>query len=185
MSTMIVIACPMCLQKIRAPEGVIGRQIKCPQCKNGFTAADPKDIAADVPAVQTRLNEVPAVDPSGWDGSATVSPFETPPPRPRGTFLDYLIFRRMVTPIIIVGMFYLGAAVILLIGLVYGILGLLGMFARRETALLGLLSLLVAFFSTIVGLVMWRVFCEVLISVFRILDNVREINLQLKTKDPI
>jgi hypothetical protein len=33
--------------------------------------------------------------------------------------------------------------------------------------------------------VLWRVACEVLISLFRILDNVREINLQLKTKGPI
>lgn len=181
MATMIVIACPMCMQKIRAPESVIGRQVRCPQCKNSFNAADPNAISDDAPAIQPRLAESP-LESAGWEngsGEATTVP-------PAGNaFADYLLFRRMVTPGIITGLFYLGAAVILLVGLVYGILAILAMIASRQAALFGLLSLLIAMFATVVSLVMWRVFCEVLISLFRILDNVREINLQLKTKGPL
>jgi hypothetical protein len=181
MATMIVIACPICMQKIRAPETVIGRQIKCPQCKNMFNAADPNALPADARAVQGRLAEAPALEAEDWDGSeaaATAAPAGN-------ALVDYLVFRRLVTPAIITGLFYVGAAVILLVGLVYGILGILAMAAVKGSAAVGLLSLLIAFFATIASLVLWRVACEVLISLFRILDNVREINLQLKTKGPI
>jgi Domain of unknown function (DUF4282) len=181
-STMIVIACPICMQKIRAPETVIGRQVKCPQCKNSFLAADPNSIVADVPEGPARME---GVDPSDWEAAIPTAQPELTSGRSGGSFVDYLVFRRMVTPVIIVIMFYLGAALILLAGLVYGIISLIALLGSRGTALMGLLGLLVAALSTIVGLVMWRVFCEVLISVFRILDNVREINLQMNTKDPI
>jgi Domain of unknown function (DUF4282) len=182
-TTMIVIACPICMQKIRAPEAVIGRQVKCPQCKNSFLAADPNSIIADVPEMPSRMTE--GIDTSDWEAAIPTAQPETSSVRSGGSFLDYLVFRRMVTPAIIVVMFYLGAALILAAGLVYGIISLIALFGSRSTALMGLLSLFVAALSTIVGLVMWRVCCEVLISLFRILDNVREINLQLKTKDPI
>lgn len=177
-STMIVIACPICMQKIRAPEAVVGRQVKCPQCKNSFLAADPNSIIADVP-------EVPGVDPTDWEATIPRDEPETAGSRSSGSLVDYLVFRRMVTPAIITVVFYLGAGLILLSGLVYGIISLIALFGSRGTALVGLLGLLVAALSTIICVVMWRVFCEVLISIFRILDNVREINLQLKTKDPI
>lgn len=184
MATMIVIACPMCMQKIRAPETVIGRQIRCPQCKNSFNAADPNAVPTDAPGVQSRLTEAPSAESPNWDNGEPEVPV-VPRAASGSAFVDYLLFHRMVTPRIITGLFYLGAAVILLIGLVYGILGILAIVASKQTAMIGLLSLLIAVFTTIVSLVMWRIFCEVLISLFRILDNVREINLQLKTKGPI
>lgn len=182
MATMIVIACPICMQKIRAPETVIGRQIKCPQCKNMFNAADPNALPADARAVQARLADAPALESDAWDGSEAAPVVS---PAGGGAIVDYLVFRRLVTPAIITGLFYVGAAVILLVGLVYGILGILAMAAVKGGAAVGLLSLLIAFFATIASLVLWRVACEVLISLFRILDNVREINLQLKTRGPV
>jgi hypothetical protein len=184
MATMIVIACPICMQKIRAPESVIGRQIRCPQCKNAFNAADPNAIPAEPSPVQSRLAESPPIEEENWADEALAAP-EAKKPARGNSIVDYLVFRGLVTPVIITGLFYLGAAVILLVGLVYGILAIAGMVAVHGAALLGLLSLLIAFFATIAGLILWRVVCEVLVALFRILENVKEINLQLKAKGPI
>ncbi len=184
MATMIVIACPICMQKIRAPESVIGRQIRCPQCKNAFNAADPNAVPVEPSPVQSRLSESPPIEDGHWVEEPVAVQEVKKPPR-SNSFFDYLVFRGLVTPVIITGLFYLGAAVILLVGTVYGILAIAGMIAVHGAALLGLLSLLIAFFATVAGLILWRVACEVLVALFRILENVKEINSQLKAKGPI
>jgi hypothetical protein len=174
MST-LVIACPVCLQKIRAPGSVIGRQIRCPQCKNGFTVADP---SAPPPAAEAGQSEAvmgaepPAADPLGLDGAEF-----SVPRRSGGSFMDYLVFRRMVTPVILTGLFYFVAVVIVLLGLIYAVVAIAGMFAvGRGSVLIGLLSLLLDFVGTIIALVWWRVVCEMIITLFRMLEQLRDIN---------
>ncbi|HEV3145186.1 MAG TPA: DUF4282 domain-containing protein [Gemmataceae bacterium] len=197
----LVIACPTCQQKIRAPESVIGRQIKCPQCKTPFVAQDSSSVgvAAGSPAATVReqlppQQEFPAVPPAtqAWPGNGEEAPEETEPSArekaPRGSFVDYLLFRRMITPWIIIVVFYLGVAGILIYGLVMFVLDLGLMVAAARSGGGGLavaLTLLYAlgvFLATLVSLVMWRVYCEVIATFFRILDNVREINEQLKER---
>src|SRR5437660_9929719 len=99
----VVIACPICTQKVRAPDSVLGRQIKCPQCKNPFIALDPNAIPA-APAFDAGFPEKPGTPVLG-DEDAEIS--EDVPRRP-SAFVDYLLFRRMVTPVIITVLFYLG-----------------------------------------------------------------------------
>jgi hypothetical protein len=176
MPSTLVIACPTCMQKLRAPEGVIGREITCPQCKNAFTAEDPNAATGEVPKAP-RQDSV-SDDPSTW-GSIPAKPGRTPR---KGSFGDYLVFRRMVTPVIIVAVFYFGVVLIVLGGVVNACVGIFGGFGGRGSVVYGLAMMAIAFFSTIFSLVMWRVFCEVLIAMFRILDNVREINEQMKSK---
>jgi hypothetical protein len=175
MAATIVIACPTCMQKLRVPQSLIGREINCPQCKNAFTVTDPNALTSDVPTISGQ--QAPsAQDPTIW---SSLPPSARPEAR-GGSFVDYLLFRRMVTPVIMTLVFYAGAMLILLTGFVYA--GMMIVVAVRASVLSGLLMVAASFFGTIFSLVMWRIYCEVLIALFRILDNVREINEQLKSK---
>jgi len=174
----LVIACPICLQKIRAPGNVLGRQIKCPQCKNGFTAVDPGAVVVETPAVPRMPSDPePAADPLGLDAN---DEFAAAPVRASGgsSFLDYLTFRRMITPVVITGLFYFGAAMIVLSGLVFAVTTLVGAFAVKGNAPMALLTILIDFVMTGISLVMWRVLCEVILVLFRILDQLRELSMR-------
>jgi hypothetical protein len=70
---------------------------------------------------------------------------------------DFLAFRKMLTPVIIQVVFWLG-----LIGVaVWG-------WQSADGGILGVLMI-------VVGAVMWRVYCEILIVIFRILDVLTDI----------
>ena len=137
----LVIACPICLQKIRAPAAVVGKQIRCPQCKNGFTAADPSAVA-NQPAVPNLPrprepvpeDEEPGADPLGLeaDVDAVAEPAGPSP------FVEFLLLRRMITPVILVALFWFGVAVILLAGLVAFIVAVIGLATRTTPVLPGL-----------------------------------------------
>ncbi|MFL5341405.1 MAG: DUF4282 domain-containing protein [Gemmataceae bacterium] len=171
----VVIACPICTQKVRAPDSVLGRQIKCPQCKNPFIALDPNAIPP-APAFDAGFPDKTGT-PVLTDEDAEIS--EDIPRRPSAV-TDYLLFRRMVTPVIITVLFYLGVLLLLLGGLVLFVSGVLQ--AVHGYTLIGIATILGSIVGGIVELILWRIFCEVLITLFRILDNVREINEQMKSK---
>src|SRR5262245_32305826 len=104
----LVIACPICLQKIRAPANVVGRQIRCPQCKNGFTAADPAAVGGTsvLPSAprprEPEANEEPAADPLGLesdDNGGKGAPASN-------AVIDFLLLRRLITPAILVALFW-------------------------------------------------------------------------------
>src|SRR5438477_2243541 len=100
----LVIACPICLQKIRAPAAVVGKQIRCPQCKNGFTAADPNAVASEpvvvnLPRPRERVpDEEPAVDPLGLEADEDVAGEPAGP----SALVEFLLLRRLITPVILV-----------------------------------------------------------------------------------
>jgi hypothetical protein len=198
----LVIACPICQQKIRAPETVIGRQIKCPQCKTPFIAQDTSSLAAGVvspggtvreqiPPSQQQIAPAAPAGTQAWPsgraeelGEAEAEPRERAAPS-RGSFMDYLLFRRMVTPWIIIVVFYLGVVGILIGGIVQFVMAILLMVeSRGRSAGVGIAVLYIVgtLFGTIFALIFWRVYCEVIATFFRILDNVREINEQLRER---
>ena len=199
----LVIACPTCQQKIRAPESVIGRQIKCPQCKTPFVAQDTSSIGStsvspggtvreqlpppqqDFQAAPSGAQAWPADREQDTDDDAA-EPCQAEKKSSRGSFVDYLLFRRMVTPWIIIIVFYLGVAGILIYGVVQFIFAIVVVVSSggRATGIgLALVYVLAALFGTIFALIVWRVYCEVITTFFRILDNVREINEQLKERN--
>lgn len=89
---------------------------------------------------------------------------------------DFLSFRRMVTPLIIQVLFWLGAGVCALGGLITFVAGV----SNNEAggALLGLLILIVGPFAV-------RIWCELCILFFRMNETLTEIrnNTQTQTKD--
>src|SRR5436190_1924951 len=107
------IHCPFCQTRIRAPESAIGKKVKCPLCQQSFLIA-PEPPPAPPPA--TRQEETPPV--SGFlfsdidDANVQASPInqdQQPARRGPSTWREYLFFRRMVAPILIQVLFWIGA----------------------------------------------------------------------------
>ena len=82
---------------------------------------------------------------------------------------DFLAFRKMITPVVIQVLFWVGVVVCLIAAIV--------MFAqgRAETILGGL-------FFLILGPLMCRIYCELLIIGFKMLDYLREISENTKPR---
>jgi len=86
-------------------------------------------------------------------------------------FRDFLAFRRMVTPVIIQVIFWIGVVVCVLTGLTQLAMALnFGSIA----------GFLMALGTLIIGPIMVRVYCELLILLFRIYDTLQEIKNQRK-----
>ena len=88
------------------------------------------------------------------------------------TLSDYLTFRAMITPIFIQVIFWLGVAAIVVMALIAMIAGI----SNGEAGIAILYGLL----TIVVGPVVWRIYCELLIVFFRMLDMLREINNKMK-----
>jgi hypothetical protein len=171
----LVIACPICLQKIRAPANVVGRQIRCPQCKNGFTAADPSTVPTEaaLPRAPRSPEPEPVVaDPLGLDSDSVAAEVAAPQ---GNAVVDFFLLRRMITPVILTTLFWFGVALMLLAGLVGAIVVIIGMVTHTTSVGPGLLMLLLDFVTTICVLILWRVVCETIATVFRIAERVKEV----------
>lgn len=189
----IVVACPTCQQKIRAPESVLGRQIKCPQCKNAFI---PEAAPTQAQVTASAPPEPPPYEPpaSTWESAGQndlpePEPTYTPTRRSRDTggrsgeksgggFVDYLLFRRMVTPGIITVIFYIGVVGIILGGLISTGITVFALI-RSELYGMAILYLVIGFMSGLMGLVFWRIYCELIILAFRIYETLTEIRDKL------
>lgn len=82
---------------------------------------------------------------------------------------EFLSFRKFITPVFIQVIFWIGVAVSVLAGLGMMIGGANMAYGGGGTALGGLLTL-------IIGPLMVRIYCELLIVLFRILDRLTEIS---------
>src|SRR5438105_10355577 len=64
-----VIQCPKCNRKLRVPDNLLGKKVKCPSCSTAFTAAAGEEELPTAPLIEE--DEAPKVAP------------RKPPPRPR------------------------------------------------------------------------------------------------------
>ena len=87
---------------------------------------------------------------------------------------DFLTFRRMITPIIIQIVFWIGIIGILVLGIVAIVDGVSGESDGGEV-IIGVLFL-------IIGPLIWRVFCEILILTFRIIETLADLRNILRKK---
>jgi hypothetical protein len=92
-----------------------------------------------------------------------------------GDMGDILAFRRMVTPIIIKFVFWIGLTAILVLGIGVIVDGVSNDSDIGEVIAGGLLIL-------ILGPIIWRVFCEILLLTFRIIENLADIRNIIKGK---
>lgn len=76
---------------------------------------------------------------------------------------DYLAFRKMITPAFIQIIFWIGVVAIIVSGLL----------AMDQSILMGVLGLLV-------GLLVWRIYCELMLILFKIHERLGEISDKTK-----
>jgi sterol desaturase/sphingolipid hydroxylase (fatty acid hydroxylase superfamily) len=95
----------------------------------------------------------------------------------RATLMEYLVFRKMITPLIIQIIFWLGIAAVAIVCLIQ----LISAMATGSGLIIvaGLFGALIFF---VLGAVTVRIYCELLIVAFRILDTLGEIKSQLEKK---
>ncbi len=76
---------------------------------------------------------------------------------------DWLTFDKMITPVVIQIIFWIAAVVIVIAGIV-------GLFSG------GFMGFVTVVLTIVLGPIFVRIYCEIIIVFFRILENLREIN---------
>lgn len=164
----VLIECPSCQRKLRLTDNMVGRQVKCPACSTTFTAAgSPEEPPQPIQPIE---DNPPA--PRGL-GDVSAGPFAPSVPTEPSALLDFLAFRRMVTPVIIQVLFWLLVASCVFGGLAMMLVGLLASY-RVEPA-----WILLGLFLMTLGPILVRIYCETLILFFRINETLTDIKDQL------
>lgn len=104
----------------------------------------------------------------GYQGGGYPPPPPMPPPQ-NSDFQDFLAFRKMITPIIIQILFWVGVAVCV----IFGLLTIVGAASSPYGG--GGLGILVGLGIIVIGPIGVRIYCEVLILFFRMNETMTEI----------
>jgi predicted Zn finger-like uncharacterized protein len=166
----LAVSCPHCQSRVRVPDDAVGRDVRCPNCQQVFRVGGIEPAAA----VSRR---------AGPSGTAPVGDFEDAAAGPRrpaspNALVDFLLFRRMIAPIVIQVLFWLAVLGSFIWAAIVAILGIVAAsrYGSAWQALSGILMALVM----IVLVPLWaRVYAEVLIVFFRIYETLTEIRDRL------
>jgi hypothetical protein len=126
--------------------------------------------------------EAPPAAPDAFEDLDTPSGPRSRRSRSGGNFIDFLLFRRMIAPWVIQALFWLGVLGCLGMGLFTMVIGLIGLASSRDAGtgiLLLLLSLLQGLATMIVGPLLVRLYCELMIVIFRINETLTDISNKL------
>lgn len=185
----MTINCPHCQAKVRAPESLIGKKVKCPTCKEQFTVeAEAAEAPAPAPVEQLAIKQEayaeskPPAPPDDDDDDADEE--EKPRRRKRGRggddFADFVFFRKMITPFVVQVVYFIASGAVILGGLVQMGLGLFALINGQ------IMAMLIGFFGGMlliaIGLVLVRIYCETLILFFRMYDVAKEIREELQKR---
>jgi DNA-directed RNA polymerase subunit RPC12/RpoP len=122
---MLTVACPGCQKSSRIPDEFAGREVLCKRCGHKFLVqlqgvTNPGSPANDAALLAglglsagVPMVEAPPAPPSGPNASWTAS----------SALVDYLVFRRMITPIFIQIIYWLATAGVILLGVYFVIDG--------------------------------------------------------------
>ncbi|MBY0524286.1 MAG: DUF4282 domain-containing protein [Gemmataceae bacterium] len=186
----ITITCPDCDARIRAPDSMQGRPVKCPKCGAQFTADGNGDsgVGPDpIPEPPPPPPPEPVTREALWsevakapDNHPAPSPLPVPLPVPAmeqrspNVVVDFLLFRKLIAPVLVQVLFWIGVLGCIVVGgLMFAtVLALLNRGATFGIVVWPLLSTLAVWF---LGPLVIRVFCEVLILFFRMNDTLTAI----------
>jgi len=195
--------CPQCDTVYNVTEAHIGRKVKCKSCSAALVVteaglalqapatAPPPPPAAPAFAFNAGEDDPPAEERPrrGARGKSSRreepdddAPEDDPPSRSRGrkakapsNFKEYLTFRKMIVPVIIQIIFWITVVFMLL-----GALGVAGgsLFSGSAMAIVAaIIGLLIAIPS---GILLARIYCEMIIVLFRVLDALQDIKQLLE-----
>jgi hypothetical protein len=145
---------------MKAPDSVIGKTVKCPACQAQFSVTGsppPPEPEAAAPRYADEAAE-PArrARPSGQASA----------------FVEFLFFRRMIAPIVIQIIFWVGAVLMFFGGLILAGMSLIKIGDFGAVAILGAIYGLA---YMLFGPIVLRVYCEILIVFFRMYETMREV----------
>ncbi len=153
----IVVHCEKCGSRFKAPDSAAGRDAKCPKC--GETIFIPESDMEVESAAAPRRETRSSAGAEGSEDDSAISGRRARKQLQSGRFMEFLTFRTMLLPLIIQVVFWLG---------IFGVVGF-GVFSMVNGAFVyGLLS-------TIAGVILWRIYCELMIVFFRINDTLTDI----------
>ncbi len=89
-----------------------------------------------------------------------------------GTVQDWISFNKMITPIIIKILFWLGVVVSVIVGLI--------MIITSFKSFMGAQQLIMGLLVMVLGPISVRIYCEILIVIFGIFDELKAINAKTK-----
>lgn len=93
--------------------------------------------------------------------------------------VKYLTFEKMITPKIIQILFWIGVAIAVISGIVTIFGGVAQMFSRFGDGLIGFFVVLWGFAIIILGTIISRIYCELLIILFKMYESLSSINDKL------
>lgn len=186
MTVTVTIECPSCHRRLRMPEVMVGRTVKCPACGTSFPAAvspsepspappEERSPAVEAPAEPSAPPTVPVpetVPPAGKTDVPALAPPEMDSAQVQ-VITDYLLFRRMIAPVLIQLVFWGGVVASLFYGMALVVLGL---FAERQMDSVRILTGVGLLF---LGPLTIRLYCEMLILFFRMNETLMDIRDKL------
>lgn len=173
--------CPACGAVYSVTRQHVGRRIACKKCGAALVVeADGIELAgrprpADVPP--TYQEGIPAPPQQLPPFSPAIDNDDQPPPafrthtRRSSALVDYLLFRRMLAPVLIQVMFWAGLVGIVIWGLVQ-LIGALAFIKDAPSA--AILLALTAIGQILLGPIFLRVSCECILVGFRIYETLKE-----------
>jgi hypothetical protein len=196
----IVVTCPECDAKIKAPEHAIGKMIKCPKCSGKFTAtansgAAPAPTPPPAPPPPPPAPDQDTVhDDSSGFGDIEVPPVKAPAapkPAPKGnddfddmpmppkkkrgpaSFGDFLTFKAFITPTFgIQIVFWVIVAYSMYFG--FGLLQF-GIDVMDHSFGQGIKVIGLAMLQIVLAPIFTRVMCETIVVFFRINESIGEV----------
>lgn len=200
------VVCPSCATQLNVRDEHAGRPVRCPKC--GFMIP-PADAAAppapprpafeiDEPRPAPHATSRPPRDSGDDDDDGDRRRRPRPPrrndddddndrksqrsgrgrPARGGGLGDYLAFRKMVVPVVIQIIFWFLAILVIGAGLVFGVMSILT--GRTQAILVGIAAVVI---GVPLYLLLIRMYCEVLIVVFRMNDTLTDIRNLLEKKN--
>lgn len=95
----------------------------------------------------------------------------------------YINFDIMITPMIIKILFWVGVAASIVFGLITSFSGLAMMFSRFGSTGAGFGTFLLGIFTIVVGILITRIYCELIIVAFKAVEKLSSIDEKLDNKN--
>jgi hypothetical protein len=144
---------------MKGPDSIIGKTVKCPACQTQFAvtggpAPEPEPVAAPFAGDEAFVARESSRRGGSW-------------------FVEFLFFRRMIAPIIIQFIFWAGSIIVVIVGLVQIVQSL--KWLGEAPGLYVLWGVFFGLIYMLLGPLLIRIYCEVLIVFFRMYETMREV----------
>jgi predicted Zn finger-like uncharacterized protein len=170
----LAVSCPHCQSRVRVPDDAVGRDVRCPNCQQVFR------VGGIEPAASVSRRPAPTgTAPSGdFQGAAAGGR----PPGTSNVIIDFLLFRRMIAPIVIQVLFWIGLLICVIMAGFQVISGILLATGKSGSPWLAVLGIFGGLVILTVGPFVVRLYAELLILSFRIYETLTEIRDRLDRK---